>query len=86
MKNKLDKSKKMYLLGASVVIYAIFLGLISSGYWLVTLLISLFKGTILRALLSAIVIILSAIPAIGMYIFCEYKLKEENSKGSDSGE
>lgn len=86
MKDKLNKSTKMTILGASVVIYAIFLGLISSGFWLVTLLISLSKGAILKALLSAIVLILSAIPAIGTYIFCEYKLKEEMSKRGDSDE
>lgn len=86
MKNKLNESMKMTILGASVVIYSVILGLISSGYWLVTLLISLSKGVIVKALLSVIVMILSAIPAIGMYIFCEYKLKEERSKRGDSDE
>lgn len=86
MKNKLDKSTKMAIIGASCVIYAIFLGLISSGYWLVTLLISLSQGAILRALLSVIVLILSVIPAIGLYIFCEYQFKKESSKKGDSDE
>lgn len=81
---KLNKNEKAALVVTGVIIYTLFISVISTGYWVITFILGLLEGDFYRAFLSVLILVVAASPAVILLNFTKTKLAQDYMYGEEN--